>query len=105
VIGEDPHGSSPISLVVLGMLVIHGSSPISLVVLGPIRSHTGLLPITENTLKVFCFSFPNDKPGLPSAMVRCLKSNLFKGHATVRVNGNVGGDRTGRNETGTHGLP
>jgi hypothetical protein len=37
VIGEDPHGSSPISLVVLGMLVIHGSSPISLVVLGPIE--------------------------------------------------------------------
>jgi uncharacterized protein YejL (UPF0352 family) len=37
VIGEDPHGSSPISLVVLGMLVIHGSSPISLVVLGPIK--------------------------------------------------------------------
>jgi hypothetical protein len=36
VIGEDPHGSSPISLV-LGMLVIHGSLPISLVVLGPIE--------------------------------------------------------------------
>jgi hypothetical protein len=38
VIGEDPHSSLSISLVVLGLLVIHGSSPISLVVLGPIRT-------------------------------------------------------------------